>query len=297
MSNGDFESPINDIEKESAKLVLEQNVYLEHLAFHRINTDPTRAEFLILFGSLLESKIKNKIKTELNSKYIPYFLEFPTLITRSNPHILFKGENPFLKDDGGQTSNHVTILESISSKTSESSLGEFVSNCFTYNSPNSIFKMLSDFALVEKYSNTHKWLGFDLVNRRVNNFIKQRNDLIHNLLDRELSDKEIESELEEFKFIKINLKKILEQIVLMVPAALKVRRTSIDGIKSSKDDEEIKAQLDWLKIILDDYEKEYARKDGAYRIYSEWFSGTQGSFALKYTAECLKKKLEEGSNA
>ena len=263
MSNGDFESPINDIEKESAKLVLEQNVYLEHLAFHRINTDPTRAEFLILFTALLESKIKSKIKTEINRKCIPYFLEFPTLIAHSMPHKKFMNENPFLKYDGKLTDPHAAILESISSKISESSLGEFVSTCFTYNSRASIFKMLNDFALVEDYFEITKRSLFNLKNGDIGRFLNKRNNLIHNLLDRKLSDKEIEDEFKEFEFIKINLKEILEQIVLMVPAALEVRRTSIDGIKSNENKEEIDAQLDWLKIILNDSKDNYTRK-------SEW---------------------------
>ena len=297
MNSTDFENSINDIEKESAKLVLEQQVYLDHLVGHGINSDPKRAEFLILFVALLESKIKNKIKTDLNSNCIHYFLEFPTLIARSNPHKLFENEDPFLKDDSELDDPHGAILESISSKISESSLGEFISNCFTYNSHRSIFKMLNDFALVENYYGIHKWSGFDLVNRRVGNFIKLRNNLIHNILDRKLSDKEIEAEFEEFKFIKKYLKEILEQIVLMVPAALKVRRTSIDGIKSYEDKAEINAQLDWLKIILDDYEKKYSRKNNDdYRIYSTWFGDNHGGFGLKHAAERLKKKLEEGSN-
>jgi hypothetical protein len=156
--------------------------------------------------------------------------------------------------------------------------------------------MLNDFALVENYFEIHKWSGFDLKNRCIRNFLKRRNDLTHNLLDRESTKKEKEEEMQEFEFIKKNLIKILEQIVLMVPAALKVRRASIDDIASSKDSKEVNAQLHWLEKIVRDYENNYEVKDGEYRIYSKWFSTNHGKFALKHYAKRLKKKLEEGSN-
>jgi hypothetical protein len=295
MNPNDFENSINEIEHEDKNLVANQQVYLNHLVHHSIKSDPTRVEFLMLFGALLESKIKRKIKAELNSNCITYYLEFPTLITRSKPHNIYADDNPFL-DNSTEQPAYERILESINNKISESSLGEFVVNCFTYNSHNSIFKMLNDFALVENYFEIHKWSGFDLKNRCIRNFLKRRNDLTHNLLDRESTKKEKEEEMQEFEFIKKNLIKILEQIVLMVPAALKVRRASIDDIASSKDSKEVNAQLHWLEKIVRDYENNYEVKDGEYRIYSKWFSTNHGKFALKHYAKRLKKKLEEGSN-
>ena len=295
MNPNDFENPINEIEHEDKNLLANQQVYLDHLVHHSIKSDPTRVEFLMLFGALLESKIKSKIKAELNSNCINYYLEFPTLIARSKPHSIYADDNPFL-ENSTEEPTYERMLESINNKISEPSLGEFVVNCFTYHSHNSIFNTLNDFALVENYFEIHKWSEFDLKNRCIRNFLKRRNDLTHNLLDRESTKKEKEEEMQEFEFIKKNLIKILEQIVLMVPAALKVRRASIDDVASSKDSKEVNAQLHWLEKIVRDYENNYEVKDGEYRIYSKWFSTDQGKFALKHYAKRLKKKLEEGSN-
>lgn len=290
MSPDDFENPDNEVENKDANLVAKQQVYLDHLLRHSIKSEPTRAEFLMLFGALLESKIKSKIKAELNGNCLIYFLEFPTLIARSHPHRKFKSNNPFTKSPSTDP-NEVEILASIKSKISKSSLGEFVLNCNTYNSPGSIFTILSDFSLVEDYYSIHNPSGFDLCKKRIQKFLKKRNELIHNLLEMDLSEEEAKNEIEEFRFIKKNLNEILNQIVLMVPSSLKVRRTSIDGIKSSKD-VEVNAQLLWLKKIIDDSKKGYNND-----IYCEYlrFSST-GRFALKNSAERLKKKLEEGSN-
>ncbi|MDC0036424.1 hypothetical protein OAI97_03010 [Nitrosopumilus sp.] len=290
MNNGSFEDTINDIENESKDVILKQQVYFDHLANHKISSDPEKAEFLMLFGSLLESKIKNKIKMELNRDCLTYFLEFPTLITRSSPHKKFKDDDPFLKNDSEQNDPYAVVLESISAKISGSSLGEFISNCFTYNSPSSIFKMLSDFALVEYYYNLNHEEQFDLQNRGVKKFLVQRNNSSHNLLDTKISDT---------YFIKENLDKILEHIVLMISTALQVRRTSIDHIQSSKNSEDIEKQLDWLKRILFDHKKNHMDGEAQWK-YSEWFStdpAHNSRVALEKTVECLKKKLEEEANA
>ena len=297
MSPDDFENPDNEVENKDANLVAKQQVYLDHLLRHSIKSEPTRAEFLMLFGALLESKIKSKIKAELNGNCLTYFLEFPTLIARSHPHKIFENDNPFTKNTRAQP-NYEQILESIKSKISKSSLGEFVLNCNTYNSPGSIFNVLSDFSLVENYYSIHNQSGFDLCENPIRNFLKKRNELIHNLIKMDLSEEEAKNEIEEFRFIKKNLNKILNQIVLMVPSALKVRRTSIDGIKSSKDVEEVNAQLLWLEKIIDNSKNKY-KNNNSYggKIYSVYVHQSEhGRFALKNSAERLKKKLEEGSN-
>ena len=113
----------------------------------------------------------------------------------------------------------------------------------------------------------------------------------------DLSEEEAKKEIKEFRFIKNNLNEILNQIVLMVPSALKVRRTSIDGIKSSKDVEEVNVQLLWLEKIIDDSKNKYNNNSNGRKIYSVYvYKSEHGRFALKNSAERLKKKLEEGSN-
>ena len=55
MSPDDFETPNNEIDNESAETVYIQNICLDHLKSHKIKSHPEKAEFLMLFGGLLES--------------------------------------------------------------------------------------------------------------------------------------------------------------------------------------------------------------------------------------------------
>ena len=67
-------------------IIDKQTKFFNHLKNHKIKSPPDKAEFIILFGSLLESKIRNKIIKEINSHPITYLNELPTLIVRSTPY-------------------------------------------------------------------------------------------------------------------------------------------------------------------------------------------------------------------
>jgi hypothetical protein len=255
MSNGDFEDTINDIEKESATILLKQEVYVEFLKKHKIRSDPEKAEFCILFGSLLESKIKSKIKREINNDCITYFREFPTLIIRSNPH-LYLLDDPFKIDDDAEPKNNnnkeyeflnfeslsvelLNLLETMRFESREINLGEFISKCWTYNSKNGIHNMLSDFALVEHYRDLKNDAGLDLGDCKVREFIQQRNPTAHDV---------VESKIENTDFVQDNLRCIFNDIIFMISKALQVRRISIDDIRSAKINH-IELQSKWLKKI------------------------------------------------
>ena len=263
-----FENIINDIEDQSTNVGKEQ-VLLHHLKYHKIHYLPEKAEFLVLWASLLESKIKSRIIEEINKDVTGYFFEFPTLITRSKPHSKFK-KNPFYEN---------------SIKISTPSLGEFISKCFTYNSSDSIFKMLSDFALVERYETLGDTIRKnDLKNEEIRSFFDRRNNIIHELVDAE--------EINIPYFIRDDLDAVYEDILSMISRALKVRKITATYIESPEKNDTIKFQLDWLTRISSDLTRTSLPHN-----YSEWFS--ENSFAmdeLKSKVEKIKKKLEEIQN-
>ena len=278
-----FEDPHNP-EIESG-IVKKQTEYQRHLIKHGIDTPPVKAEFLMLFCALLESKIKSKIITEINnpSFVLTYLDELPTLITRSRPFPTFYEEMENIFPENNETEKDFFVV--LEEKFSEKSLGEVVSLCNTYNSPNRIFTMLSDFALFRFWKEDNPNPGeFDLHNDKIFDFIKSRNLSVHDLLNAKIADVEL---------IKNNLDEILTGIVGMIKTALEVRRESIDNIQSANR-ENVEKQLSWLKQISN--ETHPNRKLGQH-YYSLWFKEQKkAKTSLREETNRLIEKLEGDPN-
>ena len=279
-------------------IIHKQTKFFIHLKNHNIKSSPNKAEFIILFGSLLESKIRNKIIKEINSHPISYLDELPTLIVRSKPYdrIEKNSYNPSEQLSSLISHNERVEEEAIESQWShliESikklppiSLGEFVSKCYSYNSPGPIFKMLSDFALFENWEkNNPKKRNFDLHDEQLTMYLLQRNNVVHELLNAEINNTE---------YIKQNLENILKSIVSMVETALEVRRISIDTFKSAEKTN-VDFQLSWLKKIKGDCNKN-KMKNWNKHGYSKLFTTETTVNKLDSESEYLIKKLGGDSN-
>ena len=274
MSNGDFANPINDIDNEHADTVYIQNVCLDHLKFHKIKSHPEKAEFLMLFGGLLESKIKYKIKKEISSGIPDYWDEFSTLITRCKPFGKFDHwyyDNPF---------EYENIKQDLQNSTPN--LAQFIVERFTYNNPDTIFRIISDFALVEDYKEFNQITKpFDLQNSRIEKYIEQRNDAVHDVVNAKICDTD---------YVQNYLDKIYEDILDMISRALKIREITNKNLKSSEKDHIIKCQSDWLKKILNDLDsysenKPLPRETKYYHLFNKQKS------AREELKNCVKVKM------
>lgn len=270
-----FEDVVNDIETESSTNIYVQNVCMRHLKFHKTISHPEKAEFLMLFGALLEYKIKYKIKKEIDTKILNYWDELPTLITRGKPHGGYSWHaDPF------KNKKFRKYL-----RNSTPSLAEFIIKCFTYNSSDSIFRMLSDFALVEDFDKFNKTKrNFDLQNCTIKDFFDQRNFIVHELIDTEINNVDD---------VKNNLDDIYLDILEMISRALKVRGITIDNLQSSEKDDIITFQLNWLKKILYDLNN-YDSNESLPKEYFSLFSNKNNEFArneLKSTVKKIMKKV------
>jgi hypothetical protein len=297
MSSGDFEDLIQNIEKKDAALVKKQDDYVEYLKNKPLCSPPEQAEFCIMFVGLLESKIKSKIKREINKKCTTYFNEFTSLIVRSNPHS-FLLEDPLTTNSKDQL-YPIEILNLVKIEGMEKfdiNLGEFISLCWTYNSRNTIENMLSDLALVERFRYLELDGKLDLGNDLISEFIKQRNSTTHDV---------VQSEIRNAGFIQDKLREILDDMVLMITNALEVRRTTIDNFKSSKA-EHVDLQMKWLSTILEDIESNSREKHRW--NYSQWFKPAsanskpsqkqkQNIKKLKDDVDNIIVKIGESSNA
>jgi hypothetical protein len=277
-----FEDPHNP-EIESG-IVKKQREYERHLRKHGIDAPPVKAEFLMLFCALLESKIKSKIITEINnpSFVLTYLDELPTLITRSNPFPQFYEEMENILSENNYAEKDFFV--ELEKKFSEKSLGEVVSLCNTYNSPKRIFTMLSDFALFRFWQEGNPNPGkFDLHNKKIFDFIYSRNLSVHDLLNAKIDDVE---------FIQNNLDKILTGIVGMIKTALEVRRKSIDNVHSANR-ENVRNQLSWLNQISNETHPEEKLKF----FYSSWFKKQKkAKTSLREETNRLIEKLEGDPN-
>lgn len=262
MDSGDFEELSQNIEKKDAVLKLKQEQYLEHLKNKPLCSPPEQAEFCIMFGGLLESKIKFKIKQEIDKKCTTYFDEFASLIVRSNPH-QYLLEDPLTTDSESQS----YVIEPLNLKKSGENhhvtIGEFISLCWTYNSRTKIENMLSDLALVENFFDLKIYDNLDLGHDRISKFIKQRNPTTHDI---------VQSEINDACFVQDNLRAIFDDIVMMISKSLELRRNTIDDFKSSKA-EHVDLQSKWLSTILEDIETNSMVKHRW--NYSKWFIPAQ----------------------
>jgi len=279
-----FEDPHNP--EIQSGIVKKQMQYVRHLRNHGIETPPEKAEFLMLFCALLESKIKSKIITEINnpSFVLTYLDELSTLITRSDPFEPFYKDMKNIFSENNDTEKDLFV--ELNKKFSEKSLGEVVSLCNTYNSPNRIFTMLSDFALFKFWNQDNPNPGeFDLHNDKIFDFINSRNLSVHDLVN---------SEIDNVKLIKNNLDEILTGIVGMIKIALEVRRKSIDNIQSANR-ENVKKQLSWLKQISEETRPDRTLNQKFY--YSPWFKkDPNAKISLREETNRLIKKLEGDPN-
>ena len=287
MSNGEFEDTINDIDFESSDEKGRQEIYVEYLKSHEIRHQPQRVEFLFLFSSLLESKIRFQIKKEFNTKIIKYFDELPTLILRCKPHRRIKlTYSPFTNKN---LKRHL--------QKNPTDLGKFIVESYTYNSADSIFSALSDFALVEHYGEfNQKKKTFDLQNEQIKDFFDQRNPTVHDLVD---------SKIDDITHIQNNLEDIFLDIISMVSRALIIRGITIDNLQTSEKDHIIISQSQWLKTILEDLEKvenePFQKMPKRSWFYSEYFNvnDSRAKVArdqLKSGIEIIQKKLEASKN-
>jgi hypothetical protein len=250
-------------------------LYLQHLKDHDLETVPEKFEFLVLANSLFESKIKFKIKHEINNPLIDYSGEIFTLIIRSKPR------NPSLTDA------NLTVPED---------LGSFVAGCFSYNSLAPISYLLSDFALVNNYFElTKESKPYDLENNIVSKFYDARNEPIHTLNNVEkISDK-------NYKYIKKNIEQICNDISDMVSNALNCRRCTIDDYPHSKKEDIKKEQLEWLDECVGDIfdeKKYYVQKGTDKRVYYAefWFAYHKISEEKEvYTYNAIRQKLKNDS--
>jgi hypothetical protein len=276
MNPNDFENPNNEIDNENAETVYVQNICLDHLKSHKIKSHPEKAEFLMLFGGLLESKIKFKIKKEISLGIPDYWDEFPTLITRSKP---FKKFDDWFYDNPFEYEETRKYLQN-----STPSLAQFIVERFTYNNPFTIFLMISDFALVEDYKEFNQIKRqFDLQNPRIEKFIDQRNDAVHDIVNVKICDADVD-------YVQSYLEKIYEDILDMISRALKIRAITNDNLKSSEKDYVIKFQSEWFKKILYDLDHCYEdyklpKKTKYYHLFNE------KEIARKELKECVKAKM------
>jgi len=298
MNSEDFEGTNNDIDNESTDYVYIHNVFLKYLKSHGIKSPPEKAEFLMLFGGLLESKIKFKIKKEISLGIPDYWDELPTLMTRCKPFPKFDDwfyDNPFEYEE---------IRKYLQNSTPD--LAQFIVERFTYNNSFSILRMISDFALVEDYKEFNQITRqFDLQNPRIKKFIDQRNNIVHDVVNTKIDDAD---------YAKNNLDDIYEDILDMISRALKIRAITNDNLKSSEKDHVLEFQSCWLKKILHDldhyehnsrqnrYEHNLLRKEREKYLksakYYHLFYDDTGESARKELKNCvnvkrIQKKIED----
>jgi hypothetical protein len=280
MSPDDFETPNNEIDHKNSDTVYIQNICLDHLKFHKIKSHPEKAEFLMLFGGLLESKIKFKIKKEISLGIPDYWDELPTLMTRCKPHPTFDkwGNNVFENKD-----TRVYL------QNSTPDLAQFIVERFTYNNPFNILRMISDFALVEDYKEFNQITRpFDLQNSRIEKFIDQRNNIVHDVVNTKIDDAD---------YAQNNLDDIYEDILDMISRALKIRAITNDNLKSPEKDRVITFQSDWLKKILHDLdhysENNPLPKDTQYYRLFQTKSIARKELKNCVNAKRIQKKIED----
>ena len=259
---------------ESARHLL----YLQHLENHKLDTVPKKFEFLVLANSLFESKIKFRIRHEINNPLIDYAYEISTLIIRSKPqsHALKRVQD---KGIGAED------------------LGSFVANCFSYNSVTPVSYLLSDFALVNDYFElSKKPKPYDLENGVVSEFYDARNEAIHTLSNVEkVSDK-------NYKYIQKNIEQICNDISDMVSSALNCRRCTIDDFPYPMKDNIKTEQLEWLEECVDDITNErkkfYVSKRTQRHVFYQdfWFAYHKDSNEGNvYTYNVIRQNLKNNS--
>ncbi len=282
-----LENPSNNID-DQAPNVSKEVVCFDYLKNHKILTHPEKAEFLMLFGALLESKIKSKIKKEINQKVISYRNEIPTLITRCRPH------KQFLKKVGNHPYENYDLLVDLQNSTRN--LAEFIVDCFTYNSSSSIYRVLSDFALLENYRccelMNFSERPFDLQNCIIREFFDQRNDVVHDVISKEIDNVD---------YVQNNLENVYSDILSMISRALQIRGITIDNLESPEKNDIVKFQSNWVNKILNDLENFDSTNylpSGQWG-YAQLFNHPHNKKArkdLKLKIKEIKKKLEASKN-
>ena len=280
-----FENLSNNIDVQSPN-VSKEVICFDYLKNHKILTHPEKAEFLMLFGALLESKIKSRIKREINQKVISYRDEIPTLITRCRPH------KEFLKKVGNHPYENYDLRLDLQNSTRN--LAEFIVDCFTYNSSGSIYRVLSDFALLENYGCCEiiSARPFDLQNCIIREFFDQRNDVVHDIISKEIDDVD---------YVQNNLENVYSDILSMISRAFQIRGITIDNLESPEKDDIVKFQLNWVNKILNDLkniDSIHYLPSGKWG-YANLFNHPNNKKArkdLKLKIKEIKKKLEASKN-